>query len=132
MLYKTGRFCVASLLALSNGEAFFTTLYLKINFVNIRLSVLFIGHISSTIFNKATLDTRTIEEVKENTMIFDEVTVAQFCNLYVDGTDTVRIWHCDEQATVFEGTFCEAMDSEYADYEALGFGIEDGVICINI
>ena len=65
-------------------------------------------------------------------MIYDEVTVAQFCNLYIDGSEKVRIWRCDEQATVFEGTFSEAMNSDFADYEIVSFGIEYGVICINV
>ena len=65
-------------------------------------------------------------------MFYDKVTVAQFCNLYIEGTEKVRIWNCDEQKTVFEGTYHEAMDSAFEDYEVLSFGIEDGINCINI
>lgn len=65
-------------------------------------------------------------------MLYDEVIVGQFCSLYIEGTEKVRIWDCDDQATVFEGTFKEAKDSEFATREVCSFGIEDSMICINI
>ncbi len=65
-------------------------------------------------------------------MFYDDVTVGQFCNLSIEGTAKVRIWDCDEQSVVFEGSYREAMNSNYANYFVLSFGIEDGIICLNI
>lgn len=65
-------------------------------------------------------------------MIFDEVTVGQLCNLYIEETEKVRIWSLDQEKVLFEGTYRDARDSEYADEEVCSFGIEDGINCVNI
>ena len=62
----------------------------------------------------------------------ERITVKQLCNLYLHGEKTVRIWSCFSYETVFKGSFWEATESEYSDFEVLSFGIENGTICINI
>ena len=60
------------------------------------------------------------------------MTVAQFCNLSIEETDKVRIWNCEKQANVFEGTYREAKDSAYKDLIVCSFNIEDGMVCVNV
>lgn len=65
-------------------------------------------------------------------MFYDDVTVAQFCSLYIEDTDKVRIFNCESQETVFEGTYRDAQASRWAREVIMSFGIEDGINCINI
>ena len=60
------------------------------------------------------------------------MTVYEVCNMYVNPYEEMCIYNYDVEKNVFEGTFDEAMDSEYADKTVFSFGIEDGKICINI
>ena len=65
-------------------------------------------------------------------MCGDDVTVGQFCSLYIDCTEKVRIWSVDQEKVLFEGTYRDAEVSEFADKVIGSFGIEDGMNCINI
>ena len=60
------------------------------------------------------------------------IDVYDFCFLYIEDGENVAIWSAEEEKNVFEGTFREAMDSDYAYEEVNSFGIENGIICINI
>lgn len=60
------------------------------------------------------------------------MTVYDLCSLYIEGCDDVIIYSFEADENVFEGTFDEAMRSEFADYDVETFGIENGIICINI
>lgn len=60
------------------------------------------------------------------------MTVSELCNLYIEPTETMTIFDNETGKNVFEGSFREAMQSEYSDAEIGSFGIEDGMICINI
>lgn len=60
------------------------------------------------------------------------MTVYELCELYIDEEEEVRIWSYKEESQVFIGTFCSALLSEYADELVGSFGIEDGIIVINI
>ena len=62
-----------------------------------------------------------------------EITVFDLCSLYIEYDEEVVIWNIQEEKEVFRGTFSEAMySSEFADYTVGSFGIENGIICINI
>lgn len=60
------------------------------------------------------------------------MTVRDLCNLYIEPMETVTIFDNDSGKNVFEGSFSEAIRSEYAEAEIGSFGIEDAMICINI
>lgn len=60
------------------------------------------------------------------------IDVYDFCFLYIEDSEGVTIWSAEEEKNVFEGTFREAMDSDYALEEVNSFEIENGRICINI
>lgn len=60
------------------------------------------------------------------------MTVREFCYLYIEDSDFVAIYSCESEKNVFEGTYYEASFSEYKDEIICSFGIEDGIICINI
>lgn len=60
------------------------------------------------------------------------IDVYDFCFLYIEDAEEVTIWSAEKEENVFEGTFREAMDSDYAYEEVNSFGIENGRICINI
>lgn len=62
-----------------------------------------------------------------------EITVFDLCSLYIEYDEEVVIWNVQKEKEVFRGTFSEAMySSEFADYTVSSFGIENGIICINI
>ena len=62
-----------------------------------------------------------------------EITVFDLCSLYIEYDEEVVIWNVQKGKEVFRGTFSEAMySSEFADYTVSSFGIENGIICINI
>lgn len=65
-------------------------------------------------------------------MFYPEMTVAQFCAFYIEETEQVCIWSAEEEKDVFMGTYREAQQSQYADETVSSFGIEGGIICINI
>ena len=60
------------------------------------------------------------------------MTVRELCELYIESEETMTIFSMEEERTVFEGSFNEAMYSDYSEEEVGSFGIEDGMICINI
>jgi hypothetical protein len=60
------------------------------------------------------------------------MTVYDLCNAYIDGSDEVEIWSIDKEETVFKGTHDEALYTEYAGEEVGSYGIENGIIVINI
>lgn len=60
------------------------------------------------------------------------MTVYDLTDLYIDGMEDMQIWNGTTETTVFEGTLDEAKNSKYADYEVGSFGIENGIIVINI
>lgn len=60
------------------------------------------------------------------------MTVYELADLYIESMETMQIWSGVKVTTVFEGSFDEAKDNEYSDYEVCSFGIEDGKIVINI
>ena len=66
-----------------------------------------------------------------------EITVYDLCNLYIEGGEKMNIW-CAYDAEmggdgiVFEGTFDEAARSDWADCVVESFGIENGVLVINV
>ena len=60
------------------------------------------------------------------------IDVYDFCFLYIEDAEEVVIWSAEEEKNVFEGTFREAMNSNFAYEEVQSFGIENGIICINI
>ena len=63
----------------------------------------------------------------------NEITVFNLCSLYIEYDEEVVIWSVQEEKEVFRGTFSEAMySSEFADYTVGSFGIENGIVCINI
>ena len=65
-------------------------------------------------------------------MFYDDVTVGQFCNLYIEDTEKVQIFDLDQDKVVFEGTYPEAEESEYSEELICSFGIENGLNRINI
>lgn len=66
-----------------------------------------------------------------------EITVYDLCNLYIESGETMRIW-CEFDAgqggdgIVFEGTFSEAAHSDWEDCEVESFGIENGMLVVNV
>lgn len=58
--------------------------------------------------------------------------VYDLANLYINDGEDMEIWSSEEDKTVFRGTFDEVKDSDYADCEVETFGIENGIIVINI
>ena len=67
-----------------------------------------------------------------------EITVYDLCNLYINDSENVRIW-CAYDAEmggdgiVFEDTFNEVMfRSDWSDCVVESFGIENGVLVINV
>lgn len=60
------------------------------------------------------------------------MTVYEMCDAYIEGDEQVQIWSNDKESTVFEGTFNEAMDSDFSDEEVMSYGIENGIIVLNI
>ena len=63
--------------------------------------------------------------------------VYDLCNLYVEGTEDMRIWCAFDaenggDGIVFEGSFDDARMSEWASCEVASFGIECGTLVINI
>lgn len=60
------------------------------------------------------------------------MSVCDLCSLYINEEDIVRIYSADKEETVFDGTFAQAQDSDFADCEIGSFGAESGVVVINI
>lgn len=60
------------------------------------------------------------------------MTVYDLADLYIGTCENMQVWNFETEKTVFEGTFDEVKVSGYADSEVESFGIEDGIIVINI
>lgn len=61
-----------------------------------------------------------------------EFSVYDLCWLYIEDTEEMTIWDLATEKEVFKGIFNEAMFSDYSEYIVCSFGIENGIICINI
>lgn len=60
-----------------------------------------------------------------------DITVRDLAGMALDEDIVCQIW-TPLHGTVFDGSFDEARDSDYADREVDSFQIEDGVFVINI
>lgn len=60
------------------------------------------------------------------------MTVYELAELYLEKGEEMQIWDVDSEANVFQGSFDEVMGSRYADTDVASFGIEDGMIVINV
>lgn len=60
-----------------------------------------------------------------------DITVRDLAGMALDEDVVCQIW-TPQQGTVFDGSFDEAKDSDYADREVDSFQIEDGVFVMNI
>lgn len=60
-----------------------------------------------------------------------EIIVRDLADMALDEDMICQIW-TPQQGTVFNGSFEEAKDSDYADREVDSFQIEDGVFVMNI
>lgn len=60
-----------------------------------------------------------------------EITVRDLADMAIDEDVVCQIW-TPLHGTVFDGSFEEAKDSDYADREVDNFQIEDGVFVMNI
>ena len=60
-----------------------------------------------------------------------EITVRDLAGMALDEDVICQIW-TPQQGTVFNGSFEEAKDSDYADREVDNFQVEDGVFVMNI
>lgn len=60
-----------------------------------------------------------------------DITVRDLAGMALDEYATCQIW-TPLRGTVFNGSFEEAKDSDYADREVDSFQIEDGVFVMNI
>lgn len=54
------------------------------------------------------------------------------CELYIESQEEMQVWDNEQEKTVFSGTFHDAQFSEFSDAEVGSFGIENGVIVVNI
>lgn len=61
-----------------------------------------------------------------------DFTVYDLCWLYIEDSEEMTIWDLRTEAEVFRGPFDEAMLSDYSDMIVKSYGIENGIICINI
>lgn len=65
------------------------------------------------------------------------IDVYDLCNLYIEDTEDMKIWSASDaenggDGIIFEGTFFEALFTEWKNCEVASFGIENGVLVINI
>jgi len=58
--------------------------------------------------------------------------VYEFCSLAIEDSEDVCIFCFGAGERVFTGNYEKARHSVYRNEEVLSFGIEDGIICINI
>lgn len=61
-----------------------------------------------------------------------DFTVYDLCWLYIVGCEEMTIWNLETETEVFRGSFDEAMLGDYSDIIVKSYGIENGIICINI
>lgn len=60
-----------------------------------------------------------------------DITVRDLASMAIDEDVVCQIW-TPQHGTVFNGSFEEAKDSDYADREVDSFQVEDGVFVMNI
>lgn len=60
-----------------------------------------------------------------------EITVRELADMALDEYATCQIW-TPLRGTVFNGSFEEAKDSDYADITVNNFQVEDGVFVMNV
>lgn len=60
-----------------------------------------------------------------------DITVRDLADMALDEDIVCQIW-TPLHGTVFDGSFDEARDSDYADREVDSFQIEDGVFVMNV
>lgn len=61
-----------------------------------------------------------------------KLTISQFCHLYAEPTDEVRVWDVENGEVLMQCSFHEAEYSAFANLEVGSFNVEDGLICINV
>ena len=59
-------------------------------------------------------------------------TVEDLAGLYIEGSEKVRIWDIEKEENVYTGTFNDVVYTDFAEEEVASFGIENGIIVINI
>lgn len=59
-------------------------------------------------------------------------TVEDLAGLYIEGSEEVRIWDIEKEKNVYTGTFNDVVYTDFAEEEVSSFGIENGIIVINI
>ena len=60
------------------------------------------------------------------------MTVYEICEMYINENERMQIYSLGKEDAVFNGTFREASDSDYAWQEISSFGIENGILVVNI
>lgn len=60
------------------------------------------------------------------------MSIYELCSLYIESDEECEIYGIDDERTLFEGSFIDAMYSRYDWEEVQSFGIENGKIVINI
>lgn len=65
-------------------------------------------------------------------MLYPTMTVYDFCSLYIEDTDDMTIWSIDTGEEIACGTVRELMYCEYSAEVVQSFGIENGILCLNI
>ena len=60
------------------------------------------------------------------------MTVYEFCEYALDETEVMQLYSFANEKTVFEGSFAEAAESEFADIDVASFDVEHGKLVINL
>ena len=60
------------------------------------------------------------------------MSIYEFCFLAIEECEEVSIWSIEEESEVFRGTYQDARNCIYDCEDVQSFGIENGIICINI
>lgn len=79
----------------------------------------------------ALTSSRKRQDLMKGETMYD-LDVYSLCGYALDEWESVKIYSIDRNEEVFEGTFEEARDSEYADCEIMSFEVVDGIFSINI
>lgn len=64
--------------------------------------------------------------------MFNTMSVREMCQWAIEPTDDVKVWSCERGQTVYLGSYKDCATSDFADCTVQSFGIEDGILCINI
>jgi hypothetical protein len=65
-------------------------------------------------------------------MFYPTMTVSDFCSLYIEDTDDATIWGLEANEEIACGTIRELMYCEYSSEIVQSYGIENGILCLNI